>query len=271
MILRITSRSNQRVKDLLEKKDHYYFFEGEKLVKDVLRTRQEINILVIHESKENRLDIPTGQVKELWYVNDNVLKKISSLKETPDYIAVLELKESPIDFHQARTIIALDNIQDPANTGTIFRCAAAFGIDAVAFSGACVKTNNPKFLRAAQNAFFEIRFQHFEKIQQLVEAAEKAGLNIYLTSSHDIPGSPGSLQPGQAQFPCVILFGNEGQGLPDEFFLRYPVLRISQTDKVESLNVGVSACIIMYELKKLQQPVEQQKATDEHGQTPIKI
>lgn len=254
-IYRITSRSNQRVKDLLEKKDYYYFFEGEKLVEDILRKRLKVHILIIHETKENRLSIPTVNVKEIWYVNDTVLKKISSLQATPDFIAVMELIETPIDFYQAKTIIALDNIQDPGNAGTVFRCAAAFGIDAVAFSGACVKPNNSKFLRAAQNAFFETHFQHFETTRQLVEKAEKAGLNIYLTSSHESPGTAGTLRPEQVEFPCLILFGNEGQGLPMEFFLRYPALRIMQTDKVESLNIGVSACIIMHELKKLQQPI----------------
>lgn len=250
-IFRITSRSNQRVKDLLEKKDQYYFFEGEKLVGDILRKRMMVDTLIIHETKESQLSIPAGNVKEVWYVNENVLNKISTLKETPDFIAVLELPEKVIDFEKVDIVIALDNIQDPANAGTVFRCAAAFGVDAIAFSGACVKPTNPKFLRAAQNAFFETCFQHFETIEQLMRKAEKAGLNIYLTSSHDIPGAVGSLLPEQVQFPCLILFGNEGQGLPGEFFLRYPSIRVSQTDNVESLNVGVSACIIMYELRKL--------------------
>lgn len=251
-IHRITSRSNPRVKDLLEKRDHYYFFEGEKLVRDILQRRMKINILVIHEAKESQLAIPAKAVGETWYVNESVLKKLSSLKETPDFIAVLELEEKHIDFRQGRVIIGLDSIQDPANAGTVFRCAAAFGMDAVAFSGACVKPTNPKFLRAAQNAFFETDFQHFATIEELVGKAEKAGLNIYLTSSHDIQGTVGTIGPEQVRFPCLILFGNEGQGLSEEFFLRYPALRVSQTDKVESLNVGVSACIIMHELRKLQ-------------------
>ena len=253
-IHRITSRTNPRVKDLLDKKDHYFFFEGEKLVGDILQRGMKINILVIHETKENRLSIPAGNVKETWYVNESVLKKLSSLKETPDFIAVLEMEEKHIDFRRAKVIIALDSIQDPANAGTVFRCAAAFGVDAVAFSGACVKPTNPKFLRAAQDAFFEVPFQHFETIKDLVGKAEKTGLNIYLTSSHDIPGAVGIIGPEQVRFPCLVLFGNEGQGLPEAFFLRYPALRVSQTDKVESLNVGVSACIIMHELRKLLLP-----------------
>ncbi len=145
-------------------------------------------------------------------------------------------------------LIANNNIQGPANAGTVLRCAAAFGIDCIAFSGVSVEPNNPKFLRAAQNAFFDIHFQHFETIETLIEKAEKANFNVYLTSSHD---SKKTISPEEVRFPSLLLFGNEGIGLAGELFQRYPSIKISQTDKVESLNVGVSACIIMYELRKL--------------------
>lgn len=248
MIYQINSRSNQKVKDLFKKREHYFFFEGEKLVKDILKKRIKVEVLVIHGEKEKELHVPEKTVKETWYVSKSVLKKISTLKEKPDFIAVLELKEEEIDFRQKKVIIALDNIQDPANVGTVFRCASAFGIDCITFSGSSVKPNNPKFLRTAQNAFFDIHFQHFKTIKTLIEKAEKANFNIYLTSSHD---SKKTISPEEVRFPSLLLFGNEGKGLAQELFQRYPSIKISQTDKVESLNVGVSACIIMHELRKL--------------------
>ena len=54
MIYRINSRSNQRVKDLIKKKDQYFFFEGEKLVKDILDMGIEISILIVNEKRENQ-------------------------------------------------------------------------------------------------------------------------------------------------------------------------------------------------------------------------
>lgn len=243
MIVRIRSRSNRKVKDLIKKREQFLFFEGEKLVKDILQKGMKVNILVVHEEKE--FLIPEKTVKDTWYVNDSILKKLSTLKEKPDFIAVLELEEEAIDFRETKVIIALDNIQDPANAGTVFRCAAAFGIDSIAFSGACVKPTNAKFLRAAQDAFFDIHFQHFETAAALLEKAGKASFHIYLTSSHD---TKQTLNPRQVQFPCLILFGNEGKGLDPALFDRYPSIKIPQSDKVESLNVGVSACIVMYEL-----------------------
>jgi TrmH family RNA methyltransferase len=247
MIYRIHSRSNQKVKDLIKKRDNYFFFEGEKLVKDILKKGIKVEVLVIHKEKEKQLHIPQEIVKETWYVSESVLRKISSLKEKPDFIAVLKLKEEIIDFGKSQIVIGLDNIQDPANAGTIFRCAAAFGIDSVVFSGASVKPNNPKFLRAAQDAFFDIHFQHFETIETLTAKAKRANVNIYLTSSHE---SRETVSPEEVRFPSLILLGNEGIGLAEGLFQEYASIKIAQTNRLESLNVGVSACIIMHELRK---------------------
>lgn len=246
MIYKINSRSNQRVKDLLKKRDRYFFFEGEKLVRDILDRGIEISLLIMNEKREKQLSIPEETVvKETWVVSQTVLEKISSLKEKPDFIAILEWQGLPIDFQRARVVIGLDGIQDPANVGTVFRCSAAFGIDAIALTGISVNLNNSKFLRAAQDSFFKINYQRFEDVEKLIREAEAANFNIYLTSSHD---STYVIAPHHIESPCLILFGNEGKGLDKPLFERYPSVKIPQKDKVESLNVGVSACIIMYEV-----------------------
>ena len=249
IINRIASRSNPKVKDLVKQKDGYYFFEGDKLVMDILNKGIPIEILLVHEDREATFTAPAkSSIKDTWFVNDNVMTKITTLKERPGFIAVLAMKPGKINFAKSRAVIALDNLQDPANAGTIFRCAAAFGIESVAFSGASVKPSNSKFLRAAQNAFFDVNFQHFDSVESLLKKASSAGLNIYLTSSH---ASADTVGPKAVRFPCLIVLGNEGQGLPEHLFDKYPSLKIAQTGKVESLNVGVCACIIMHELKKL--------------------
>ena len=248
LVYRIGSRSNPKVKALVKKRDRCFFFEGEKLVNDILKRDIEISILVVNEKKENQLILPgKTTVKETWYVSDTILEKISSLKEKPGFIAVLELQEKTINFRAAKVVIALDNLQDPANAGTVFRCAAAFGIDAIALTGASVKLNNSKFLRAAQNAVFDLNYQRFPDVGSLIKNANEANFNIYLTSSHS---SKDTLAPRQIKQPCLILFGNEGKGLDKELFDCCSSIRIPQADTMESLNVGVAACIIMHEIMK---------------------
>jgi tRNA G18 (ribose-2'-O)-methylase SpoU len=53
------------------------------------------------------------------------------------------------------------------------------------------------------------------------------------------------------QFPCLLLFGNEGRGLEPRLLERFPRVRLEQEPRIDSLNVSVSACIMMHELRRL--------------------
>jgi len=246
--LYIQARTNPKVKELVKQKHRYFFFEGKKLVNDVLNRKITTEILLVNEIRLDFLeDLPQNVVREIWVVSGTVLQKISSLKTPPDYIAVVDWNPSPVDFEKSRVIVALDNIQDPGNLGTIFRCAAAFGIDALVLCGSAVSLNNPKFLRAAQDSFFTVPHHRYSCLDEFIGEAKggNPALNVYLTSSH-FPGK--SVPPSGIQCPCIVVMGSEGQGLPPELFRQFRSVSIPQTDGVESLNVGVSACIIMYEL-----------------------
>jgi len=247
MVYRITSRSNPKVKELIKERDNYFIFEGEKLVRDILRRDMEIAKLIINSREEGKLAVSGKRIREIWYVHPQVLAKISSLKENQDFLAVLKVGKRKINLNKARVVIGIHDVQDPGNVGTIFRCAAAFGIDSIALTGASVNPNNSRFLRAAQTSFFDVNFQEFEDAETLIKKSQAKGYHVYLTSA----GFPGSEKPVHFDticYPCVILFGNEGQGLHTSLLNRFPILSIPQNKSVESLNVGVSACIIMHEL-----------------------
>jgi tRNA G18 (ribose-2'-O)-methylase SpoU len=53
------------------------------------------------------------------------------------------------------------------------------------------------------------------------------------------------------EFPCLLLLGGEGQGLEPRLLERFPRIRLDQEERIDSLNVGVSACILMHELRRL--------------------
>ncbi len=233
---------------MIKERANYYIFEGEKLVRDILKRDLEIEKLIVNDRREGQLNLTGKAIKEIWYVPDPVLKKISALKEKADFIAVLKLKPMEIDFTSSKIIMAVDSIQDPGNAGTIFRCAAAFGIDAVALCAASVSPNNPRFLRAAQTSLFDIDFQQFADVESLLKKAQAENFNIYMTSANPLPNT---LALNKLSLPCLVVLGSEGHGLKQELFSRYPGIHIPQSPRVESLNLGVSACIIMHELRKL--------------------
>ncbi|MEI6614452.1 MAG: RNA methyltransferase [Chrysiogenales bacterium] len=248
MKIEISSRANPCLKELLERKEKLIFFEGEKLVRDILLRELIVSKLILSAEMEKRLPEIFAKVVEYWLVSRQVLKKISDLKTPPEMIAVLELPVREIDFKCQKIIFGFDSVQDPANLGMVFRCASAFGISAIALAGACVRANHPKVVRAAQTALLDMPFQVFPSLDELIAKAQTHGAHIYVTGSH---ATEKPLAVDNIKFPCLVLFGNEGQGLKQSLLQRFPQLRLDQKERIDSLNVAVSACILMHEIKRI--------------------
>jgi TrmH family RNA methyltransferase len=248
MKIEITSRRNPRLQALLKNRGALVFFEGEKLVGDVLARPLTVSTLVYSFEMEKRLPDISATVVDQWRVSRPVLEKISELKTPPEIIAVVEMPARDIDLQKQEIVFAFDAVQDPANLGAVFRCAAAFNVSALALAGACVRANHPKVVRAAQTALLDVPFQAFPSLEELLARAEAQKVHVYLTGSH-ASGSP--LAVAGMEFPCLVLFGNEGQGLAPGLLARFPLIRLEQATRIDSLNVAVSACILMHEVKRV--------------------
>lgn len=244
MIMEITSRANPRVKDLASRLEDLFVFEGEKLVMDLVTGGEEIQLLLVHERLRERVE--NVRAEEVWITGRGVLDKISRLKDSPDLIAVTSAPKRSLDLDKADAILVLDRLQDPANAGTAFRCAAAFGMDGIILAGNAVKPWNPRFIRAAQTAVLDVPWRVEAGLDEFLNRPEIERFNIYMTAA-DPREKNGELD---IRTPCVVVVGHEGRGIEDRFLERYPVLSIPQTGRVESLNAGVSACILMYEIQR---------------------
>ena len=248
MKIEISSRANPRFKELLGRKEKLIFFEGEKLVGDILSRELTVTKLLLSAEMEKRLPEISATVVEYWVVSRQVLEKISDLKTPAEIIAVLAMPVWEIDFKRQKIVFGFDTVQDPANLGTVFRCASAFGISALALAGDCVRANHPKVVRSAQTALLDIPFQVFPSLEELIAKAQNQSVHIYVTGSH---ATEKPLAVENIEFPCLVLFGNEGQGLEQRLLERFPLIRLDQKERIDSLNVAVSACILMHEVKRI--------------------
>jgi len=244
VIHEITSRANPRVKDLVSRLDSLFVFEGDKLVMDLVARGEDIQLLVVQERLRER--VRDVRADEVWVTGRGVLDKVSRLKDAPDMIAVMPPPESRLDLGTAGTVVVLDRLQDPANAGTVFRCAAAFGIDGVVLTGESVRPWNPRFIRAAQTAVLDVPWRIEPSLDELLNLPEVKRFHVYMTASD--PG--GKTADPEIETPCLVVVGHEGRGIDKRLLGKYPVLSIPQTGRVESLNAGVSACILMYEIQR---------------------
>jgi RNA methyltransferase, TrmH family len=140
------------------------------------------------------------------------------------------------------TFLALHEIRDPGNAGTMIRSADAFGARAVIAVGGCVDLYDPKVVRATAGATFRLPLAEatWDEFRAWTKAGEVSIIAADLAGKTSLP---------QLQWPArsAILIGNEAHGLPPEVASRAGVrVKIPMPGRAESLNAAVAAGIMLY-------------------------
>lgn len=213
-----------------------FIIEGEHLVKEALKKNVVKEILVL-ENKQFDL------TNDYNLVTNKVMRYLTDLDTVPVVIAVCH-KLEPQEINGS--VIALDNIQDPGNLGTIIRSALAFNIDTILLSEDTVDLYNSKVIRASQGMLFHVNIVQTNLYNEILKLKEK-GYKI-MTSLKSDKKSQKNLEKKDK---FVIIMGNEGNGVKKELTeLSSYDITIKTNPDCESLNVAVAASIIMYELNK---------------------
>ena len=170
------------------------------------------------------------------------MKKITNQVTPPNVCAVCEkLKEEEV----LDNTLILDDISDPGNLGTIIRSAVAFGFKNIVLSLNSVDVYNPKVIRSSEGMIFHLNILYTDIISFI---KNHSFLKIYGTSV--VNGTKIS----NIKFidKVGIIIGNEGRGMSKEL-IKYcnDLIYIPMNSLCESLNAGVSASIIMYEVSKV--------------------
>lgn len=171
----------------------------------------------------------------LQLVTDDELKKVSSLMQPQGCLAVFRIPDNkPIP--DAGWIMALDNIQDPGNMGTLIRIADWFGISDIVCSEDTVDCYNPKVVQASMGSLARIQI-HYQELTTWLAECERPVFGGML-NGEDIR---------KVSFPenGILLIGNEGNGIRSELLphIQHGVT-IPRLGQAESLNAGVAAGIM---------------------------
>lgn len=236
-----TSIENKKIKNIKKLntkkyRDEYkeFLIEGEHLVQEAYKNGI-LKELILEENTNFNLDVDTI------YVTRNVLKYISDLDNPPRVCGICKkLEEKDIGDR----IIILDDVQDPGNLGTIIRSAAAFNIDTVVLSKNTVDLYNSKVIRATQGMLFNVNIIERDLISFIKSLKDYKIYGTKVTNGK-------SLKTLEKSEKFAIIVGNEGNGVsPDVLDMCSDYIYIDMNESCESLNVGVAASIIMYELDK---------------------
>lgn len=174
-----------------------------------------------------------------YYVTDNVMKKLSTNVSLNKLIAIIDFKEQ--NFELGSKIVYLDNIQDPGNVGTIIRTAYSFGYTSVVCNKG-VSQYNAKLISASKGAIF-----HINVIEDLDITSLKAeGYKIIGTMLDETASNIDDINKSDK---IVIVFGNEGSGISEEIEKELDQKVYIKMDQFDSLNVAVSAGIVLHKLR----------------------
>ena len=189
-------------------------------------------------------DIPGLPVR---LVTPEILKAVSPLQNSPGPVFTVKMRPLP-PAETLRRAIVLENVQDPGNVGTVLRTADAFGMDLAVLCGACADPYNPKTVRASMGAVF----------RQCVARTDLAGLAGVLRG---LPLYGAALAPGGLDVrdlpkdPLAVAVGNEGNGLTAALLAQCAgTVRIPMSPRTESLNAGVAAAVVMWEMVRGEMP-----------------
>ena len=252
----ISSKDNEFIKHIKKLKDKKYremnkqfIIEGLKLIKEAIEENANIKQIVICDNCQNTGVIPKELMYEIAkyecvYVTDKVFNSISDVNSPQGILAIIEIndKEKEIDYSQD-IIVALDDIQDPGNLGTILRTVDSIGLNQILVSKGTADCYNPKVVRSTMGAIFRVKIIECEDLEKTLKEIKKHKFKLVVTS----------LQTENSLYDIdfnkkVIIIGNEANGVEAKIQeISDEKIKIPMLGKTESLNAAVATSIVLYE------------------------
>ena len=278
----ITSINNKKIIEtnkLKNKKERYerqeYLVEGIKNVYEYIRYKKTEEIIHVYIKEELYNEYISGNIKskkeqisyifemieenesiKIHLLKENVFNKITNDTNPEGIIIKVKLTENKAnslnstknEFNQNIKIV-FENISDPGNLGTIIRTAVAVGLDTIYISKNSVDIYSHKVIRASAGMIFKINIiqDDIEKILETLKNEKYTLVKTVMNGENLYTFAEENVQKKKEKI--AIFFGNEANGISD--YLKENIsksLSIPMEKETESLNLGVSFSIIIYEL-----------------------
>ncbi len=245
--MKITSVNNELIKEtskLLQKKYRdetgLFIIEGEKGVSEAIEAGLDIKNVFVLSGLESFKNLNPIEVTEA------VMAKITGAKTAPKVAAVVrQPKYNITDLKNIKKAALFEGIKDPGNLGTILRTAAAFNIEGIILYGDTVDLYNPKCVRSSVGNLWKTKVFEIKDFSLLKEYfADFQRLATLPASNKTIP-----LNNYNPKDKVLVMFGSEADGLSTELKdFATDNITIEMSSNVESLNLSISAGIILYNI-----------------------
>jgi TrmH family RNA methyltransferase len=181
-------------------------------------------------------------------VTDKAAAGLSETVTPQGLVAVCALRDVPAESvlgASPRLSVALSELADPGNAGTILRTADACGAGAVVFGAGSADPYGGKAVRASAGSLFHVDVVRGAPLESFLPALQAAGVTVLAADG----GGEAALDELTTELrgPVLWVFGNEARGVPAELArLADARVRIPMRGRAESLNLAAAAAICLY-------------------------
>lgn len=232
-----------------------FLLEGLRNCEQVLHSDFSVDALFISQyfgqnpRQKQLLQLAQSKAIEVFTASERELSTISDTIQTQGIVALVHQQMRPLQLDQIlqmEIVLAVEEMNDPGNLGTILRTASWFGVDGILVGKGSVEVYNPKVVRSSMGAIFHLPIFENVALDEILANAMEC-FQILATAPHQ--GQP--LNELELKKPCLLLIGNEARGL-DPKLLQFSdqIIRIPSYGTAESLNVAVATGILLFELRQ---------------------
>ena len=240
----VSKNQIKRITGLQQKKfrieNGLFIAEGLKVVGELLDSHYELEHLYVTADIFTDVDATKRTV-----IDASDLKKISCLAAPNVVLALFKIPE-PLEIGRSGLIVALDDVRDPGNLGTIIRLCDWFGVRQIVCSNETADLYNPKVIQASMGSVARVQVNYVNLCSYLkqddlsVFGTFMDGENIYRQTL-----------PKEG----ILIFGNEANGISEAIERtiknRISIPRFGNLQQTESLNVATAAAIVLSEFRRL--------------------
>lgn len=217
-----------------------FLVQGEKAVREVLNSKYQVQFLVATSSFLQANPVPRHV--DIVEASTSQLEEISSFQTNSTALAVVSMQPPPqFPLQHDKFYLALDDISDPGNLGTIIRIADWFGITELIASSHTADLYNPKVINATMGSFLRVSIMYGD-LTSILSGYRAPIYGAFLTG---VPLNDMHFDKGG-----VLVIGNESRGISEELSaLVTERITIPKYGGAESLNAAVATGILCYHIR----------------------
>jgi TrmH family RNA methyltransferase len=216
-----------------------FIAEGVKVIQELLQSNFVLDHLFVSDNI-----FPEVDSSQKTFLNEQNLKKISALATASSCLAVFKIPKEKAVLTSG-LIVALEDIRDPGNLGTIIRLCDWFGIKQVLCSKETVDVYNPKVVQATMGSISRVNVSYLD-LKNSISQSELPVFGTFMDGKN--------VYRENLPTEGILVFGNEANGISEELEKlisnRIAIPRFGDIQKTESLNVATATAIFLSEFSR---------------------